>query len=98
MHVEIKNGIKIYTPKNFEDIFELTYQLAAVTKYVIVDCSLVRVLPSHFMSIAISQSKYITLINVSHSASTIFKTIGAENDIVVRNSIEAAIKHIEGLV
>lgn len=98
MNVETNNGIKIYTPCDFEDVFELTREIKDMTKCVIVDCRWVRVLPSHFISVAISKKNCIVLVCVSHTALNIFKTIGVENDIIVRHSVYDAIKYIEGKV
>ena len=98
MNVETKNGIVIYTPRSFEDIFEITNELAEVTKCVIIDCSYIRVLPSRFISVAINKKHCVVLVGISYTAANIFKTINVDKDIVVRDSIEAAIKCIEGKV
>jgi hypothetical protein len=95
MNSELQNGVRIYTPRNFEDLHELTRVLYTVTKPVIVDCQSTRVLPSHFISLAISKANCIVLVNVSRTAINIFKTIGVEKDIHVSASIKDALLYLD---
>jgi hypothetical protein len=98
MQVAKRNGVEIFTPRNFEDLYELTYILSKVTKSVIVDCEFVRVLPSHFISVAITKKDFIILVNVSYASKKIIFTIGAENVVCIMDEIISAMKHIEGKV
>jgi hypothetical protein len=98
MKETFKEGIRVYTPRNFEDIYELTRILHNVTNCVIVDCTSVRILPSHFISLAISRKNCVILVNTSISAINIFKTIGVEKDIHNFNTIDDAIHYIKNKV
>ena len=95
MQVNSINGIKIYIPMCFQDIYELCQLLHKVTKCVIIDCSSVRILPSHFISLAINKNNFIALIGVSQSAKNIFKSIGVENDVKVYDTISAALYYFD---
>ena len=95
IHTKISKTIEVYTPHNFEDVYALTHSMYNLTsKNIIIDCQNVRVLPSHFISLAISKNDFIVLINVSHTAMNIFKTIGVIDEIHVFKTLEEAITYI----
>jgi len=95
MNVEKINDIKVYTPENFEDLYELTHILTNVTKNVIINCKSVIVLPSYFISASIVKKQYVILTHMSYVSKKIVKVVGAEQSICIKDDVISAIKYIE---